>query len=280
MKKKLLTIFILCCGKIVFGQVTNDDCSNAFFLGTFNSTATYSCFDGIPGYDTTLSTSNINAIVNYPYPAMSGCQGYTPLNTNVANDIWYKMGVGKFEIKIASVSGFDSIHLNVWHGQDCSNLNPSGCYTFDLANAPGNYSTTFDGATGSEWTYLQFSGPYLGRTGDFDFCIKELAFTTPVYYGTKSIITNIDNYSLKINNVILYPNPSNGTMQLDYTLEKEEKGVFVIYDLLGKKQAEYELAQNSNSVAINEIMLNNGIYFYKILVNDKPIATDKLIVVK
>ncbi|MGQ0829474.1 MAG: T9SS type A sorting domain-containing protein [Bacteroidota bacterium] len=78
----------------------------------------------------------------------------------------------------------------------------------------------------------------------------------------------------------LYPNPNNGTMHLNYTLRNEQKGVFEIYDLLGKKQVEYQLQQNTSSVTISEAMLNNGIYFYKILVNDKLVATDKLVIVK
>ncbi|MGQ0829106.1 MAG: T9SS type A sorting domain-containing protein [Bacteroidota bacterium] len=102
--------------------------------------------------------------------------------------------------------------------------------------------------------------------------------------GNRSMIFEDNSPSVQqaINNSAfkLYPNPNNGTMQLDYTLEKEQRGVFVIYDLLGKKQAEYELQQNASSVSISEAMLNNGIYFYKILINDKLVATDKLVIVK
>ncbi|MGQ0828581.1 MAG: PKD domain-containing protein [Bacteroidota bacterium] len=83
-----------------------------------------------------------------------------------------------------------------------------------------------------------------------------------------------------INSFTFYPNPNNGIMQLNYTLKNEQKGVFVIYDLLGKKQVEYELQENTISISINETALRNGMYFYKIVVGDKIIKSEKIIILK
>lgn len=87
----------------------------------------------------------------------------------------------------------------------------------------------------------------------------------------KLLVTNI--------NMLLFPNPNNGTMQINYDLQKNSKGIFTIYDILGKKEVEYELQSETKTLYIDE-PLKSGIYFYKIIVDDKIIATDKIVIIQ
>ncbi len=77
----------------------------------------------------------------------------------------------------------------------------------------------------------------------------------------------------------LYPNPNNGSMQLNYTLDKNQEAVFLIYDILGKEQAVYNLQKNSTTLSISEIGLSKGMYFYKVIVDDKIVKSDKMIII-
>ncbi len=78
----------------------------------------------------------------------------------------------------------------------------------------------------------------------------------------------------------LSPNPNSGQMQFKYSLSENEIGMMKIYDLLGKEISSYNLIQGNTTLSINEEKLNSGIYFYKVIVNDRIVKSDKLVIVK
>jgi len=79
----------------------------------------------------------------------------------------------------------------------------------------------------------------------------------------------------------LYPNPNEGRMNFIYSLHESEKGELVIYDISGRVILSYKLqAGDNNQLFINESKLNNGVYFYEVLVNDKIELSDKLVIIK
>jgi hypothetical protein len=81
-------------------------------------------------------------------------------------------------------------------------------------------------------------------------------------------------------NFYLYPNPNNGTMVLDYDLGNYANAKVNLFDITGKIISTYKLSDNKGILQMNEQSLNNGIYFYSILVNDKTIKTDKIVIIK
>lgn len=79
----------------------------------------------------------------------------------------------------------------------------------------------------------------------------------------------------------IFPNPGNGNMQLDYSLNATDKGDITIYDIAGKLIYKYELDASANQIIISHNKgFNNGIYFYRIEVNGKIVISDKLIIIK
>jgi len=79
----------------------------------------------------------------------------------------------------------------------------------------------------------------------------------------------------------LYPNPNDGSMNLIYSMKEEETGTFVLYDITGKVIQQYKLqVGENNQLFINETVLNNGVYFYKIIIDGVVKASDKLIIIK
>lgn len=78
----------------------------------------------------------------------------------------------------------------------------------------------------------------------------------------------------------LYPNPNNGNMILDYSLNINDKAAISIYDITGKLINSYLLNTSNTQMTINEMELNNGIYFYHIKVNNTIVQQDKLVIVK
>jgi len=78
----------------------------------------------------------------------------------------------------------------------------------------------------------------------------------------------------------LYPNPNNGRMQLDYRLEEGQQGILQVFDITGKLLRDYRLTAGNNSLYINEEQLDNGIYSYRVLIDEAVILNDKLVIVK
>ena len=78
----------------------------------------------------------------------------------------------------------------------------------------------------------------------------------------------------------LFPNPNNGTMQLDYKLGSYSNAKFSLFDITGKLLQSINIETKEGSLYINEQNLKNGVYFYTILVGEKNIKTDKIVIIK
>lgn len=89
---------------------------------------------------------------------------------------------------------------------------------------------------------------------------------------------SIDNTSQTSFN--LFPNPNSGNMQLDYDLGGYSNADVNLYDVAGKLIKSYKLGSSKGNLQLNEQNLHNGIYFYRILVGDKVIKTDKIVIIK
>ena len=77
----------------------------------------------------------------------------------------------------------------------------------------------------------------------------------------------------------IYPNPANTMINLDYELtDKVEQAEVKIFNLLGAEMKSVMLERNGNRVTMDITGLNNGIYFYSVLVNNDIYRTRKLVV--
>jgi hypothetical protein len=82
-------------------------------------------------------------------------------------------------------------------------------------------------------------------------------------------------------NFRLYPNPNDGNMLLEYSLSDNSKGIFVLYDLMGRLIDSYNLNNGLNNIlTISEDQLQNGAYLYKIVVDNELIRTDRVVIAK
>lgn len=79
----------------------------------------------------------------------------------------------------------------------------------------------------------------------------------------------------------LYPNPNDGSMNFVYTLNAASQGQFILYDITGKIISTHTLQQgNKNQLFINETLLDNGMYFYKVIIDNELKMNDKIIISK
>ena len=65
-----------------------------------------------------------------------------------------------------------------------------------------------------------------------------------------------------------------------YSLKENENGIIIIYDLMGREMNKYKLVQGETILNINEENLLNGMYMYRVMVNDKSVYAGKVIISK
>jgi hypothetical protein len=77
----------------------------------------------------------------------------------------------------------------------------------------------------------------------------------------------------------IYPNPANDYAELDYSVQNTVRDAKVIfYNILASPVAEYELAKNDRKLRINTREMPTGVYFYRLVVDGKNVATKKMLV--
>lgn len=78
----------------------------------------------------------------------------------------------------------------------------------------------------------------------------------------------------------LYPNPSSGSMTLDYHINEGDIATFAIYDLTGRQISTHSLSSNSASYFISDDTMSAGMYIFTISVNGNTIITEKIVISK
>ena len=75
-----------------------------------------------------------------------------------------------------------------------------------------------------------------------------------------------------------YPNPAGETTRISYTLPEGSQGAIMIRNLVGATVQTEQLRSGSGTITFRTSSLNDGIYFYSLVVDGKPIQTKKLVV--
>lgn len=78
----------------------------------------------------------------------------------------------------------------------------------------------------------------------------------------------------------VYPNPAENEITVEYYGNIEQIMILNLYNLLGVKIGTHTFNKGSNTMKISLLNYESGIYFYKIISEDKLIKEDKLIIIK
>lgn len=147
-----------------------------------------------------------------------------------------------------------------WTGNDC--------FKFTIYDAGGN------GLDGGFYRLVNSSNQLIWE-GNRDFGSSASA---EFAYDELMDINNIP----QLNEVNVYPNPIIGTSQIEFTLLQQSTVQLGIFNILGKRIIEIfdgSLPAGMQSLDINSIDLEEGMYFVRLNVNDE-IYTEKINVIK
>jgi hypothetical protein len=99
------------------------------------------------------------------------------------------------------------------------------------------------------------------------------------YVNINNYITGIDEYELYQN----YPNPFNPETTIKYSVTHDADVKITVFDIAGKEVVslvENKQGRGSHTVNFNAEKLTSGIYFYKLNVDDKVVASKSMILLK
>lgn len=90
-------------------------------------------------------------------------------------------------------------------------------------------------------------------------------------------LTDISEY-LDYNLSSAYPNPADKFTNFDYNINGLKNARLIIYNLLGTIVRETIITDDSDNIRINTSDLDEGIYFYSLLINNETLKTQKLVI--
>ena len=103
-------------------------------------------------------------------------------------------------------------------------------------------------------------------------------------YGEMGALS-IDDWNSVPNSIKIlqnYPNPFNPTTKISFSLlsKNPKNAKIVIYNLTGQMVKQYSIFENQSSIIWNAENQASGVYFYKLLIDNEIIATQKMILLK
>lgn len=79
---------------------------------------------------------------------------------------------------------------------------------------------------------------------------------------------------------LMYPNPANTIAYYEIELENEQTGFIQLFDVLGNLVVSQKLSSGINKAEFDLTYLSNGIYVYKVTINNEYKTSNKLIIAK
>jgi N-acetylneuraminic acid mutarotase len=203
--------------------------------------------NGMYQYDTTLNTWT--AIASVPVP---GNGLYCPTNF-VLNDTAY------------SISGRNNSGNYI---PTVFNYNPSTNSWAVQANFPGTARYYGVGFSIGNFGYVVTGNDSLSTL------LSDLWQYGP---GETEGINTIKNDNINVN---VYPNPTNGVVNITYANLSAENAQLVITDVLGRTLSQYNIIGKQGKLSIDESLLNSGVYFYRVNSNGVSLISGKLLIEK
>lgn len=194
-----------------------------------------------------------NPVVDDYTPSVTGCATAVPLPLELVN---FEASPGK-----------DMINLR-W--QTAKEENFSG---FELERSRDGLKfekIAFLGGRGNvKGAFYQFEDRSVNKGLNYYYRLKMLDKDGKYEYsGIRSAIIPTSNI-----NVVIYPNPSNGNVNLDFVLEESAPTIIDVYDMNGRNvlRREFDAHKDRNMVSLDLLDQTSGVYSIQININGKLI---------
>lgn len=86
--------------------------------------------------------------------------------------------------------------------------------------------------------------------------------------------------AIKDNYGIMYPNPARTVAYYETELAEGQSGIVLLFDILGNRLSLQKLNAGINKAEFDLTHFSNGIYFYKVIINNEFKTSGKLVITK
>lgn len=262
-----------------FGSsITLDTLENICILGSFEGVCDLDPGIGVANF-TSSSTGmfmlKLDTLGNYLWAkSITNIIAPTALQTDVRNN-WYITGYYQGTSDFDPSNGINYLSSRGMHDIFILKLDDSGNYKWAISLGGTSYDRGLTLAVDTS-SNVYVSGYYQGIV-DFDPSVGVFnlpsayvnAFTCKINSTTLSSV----QYEIMNTSVHLYPNPTDGTFQLN-TTENLIGATLQIHNVLGQMVLEQVLTENNPTIHFEA---NKGMYLVKVVNNDKLLLTTKII---
>jgi hypothetical protein len=162
------------------------------------------------------------------------------------------------DVSVSAVGSGTGTSVYAWQWGDGTTLPGTGQTSTHSYTASGTYSLCL--------TYIEIALP---------------PCTTQVCEVINLTVTSLNEINTKFNNIIISPNPSNGIVNIGYSINKSSKINVSLFDVTGKMIVELEdrdvLELGKHEIQFNTSKLSPGLYFIR-FDNEFSTETKKLII--
>lgn len=172
------------------------------------------------------------------------------------------------------------IELSVIPGSDNYFCNWASCYQPNIFESPDSLPMM------PADTFKQFTGDYSsngnpGATYVMYTFYNDSDHTDSISVVGKYVAGSGVGISQSQSNVYIskaYPNPVSSILYLDYAFDNSQSASIEIYNVVGSLVSKQEIQGTAGKAEINIASLNNGVYFYNVIVDGVRITSKKFIV--
>lgn len=232
--------------------------------------STFSCSISSPNGGTDQYQYNNTRHSNYTYPPVMPATFYIEFKTN--NNFWEDSYTLK-NSSGATVFSRNGAAANTTY-KDTLTL-PNDCYIFELTDS---------GEDGLSWwaNSSQGAGFIRFRSVTSNQVLKNFGsdFGGQVFqHFTVGFTSDVHDYILTgQTNLFVYPNPTDGKVNIDVNLTKRDDGVIDIFDVLGKNVYTHKFNQlTAESLELDLSQMQKGVYFVTLTTGDQKLSRKLLI---
>jgi hypothetical protein len=215
-----------------------------------------------------------SVLIDLFFTTCSYCIQYAP----IVDQAYVASGSGAGNIQFWGISDRDNNAAVIAYKTAHSVSNP--CAGTDGGGAAATTAfTTISGTTFTGWPTYSIVCPNKTLYFDVNYPPSATGFNT--YFtncGTSSINEKQNNTRI----INIYPVPVNDNSFVDFNLNQAAKTKFMIFDIMGKVVAEYDLgklAEGMHSFEFPFVNLPNGNYIIKILTNNEVSQNQKIVII-
>ncbi|MDX9931682.1 MAG: T9SS type A sorting domain-containing protein [Bacteroidales bacterium] len=106
--------------------------------------------------------------------------------------------------------------------------------------------------------------------------------TCPLTADLRSMISSgsDENVVSETDYLRVFPNPSDGNVFVEYNLSNSQTGTFTVYTATGSPVLTVNLKTGLNTIAIDEKMLSEGVYYYQTIIGTDVFSGGKLLIIR